>query len=190
MILLAGLVLGNLAQSVVTRAGSTANLAYADAAGRAAKAGIVLLAGVVALDQIGIDSTLLILITAIVIGVVLGGLALAFGLGARGVVSNIIASHYMNQAYRVGQRIRVGDVEGRIDEIQPAYLVIDGVEGRVLVPARQLVEKVSVLLHEESSAMNAEWMLSREFLQSHPDRRHAGSGDGWVRQCRGLSCGG
>jgi small-conductance mechanosensitive channel len=150
LILLSGLVLGNLAQSVVTRAGSTANLAYADAAGRAVKAGIVLLAGVVALDQIGIDSTLLILITAIVIGVVLGGLALAFGLGARGVVSNIIASHYMNQAYRVGQRIRVGEVEGRIEEIQPAYLVIDGVEGRVLVPAKQLVETISVLLHEES----------------------------------------
>ncbi len=148
--LLAGLVLGNLAQSVVSRAASTANLAYADAAGRAVKAGIVLLAVVLALDQIGIDSTLLILITAIVIGVVLGGLALAFGLGARGVVSNIIASHYMNQAYRVGQRIRVGDVEGRIDDIQPAYIIIDGVEGRVLVPARQLVEKVSVLLHEET----------------------------------------
>jgi hypothetical protein len=50
---------------------------------------------VVALDQLGIDSTLLILAIGIVLAAVLGSVALAVGLGARSEVSNIIAVHYL-----------------------------------------------------------------------------------------------
>ena len=37
-------------------------------------------------------------------------------------VSNIVAAHYLSQAYRVGQRIQVGDHEGRIVEIAPTLV--------------------------------------------------------------------
>lgn len=150
LVLLAGLLAGNLAQSVVTKAVSSAKLGYAEALGRAAKVGIFLVSGVVALDQVGIDSTLLILVTTIVIGMVLGGLALAFGLGARTVVSNIVASHYLTQAYQVGENIRVGDIEGRIEEIQPTCVIIDSPVGRVLVPAKEFSETSSVLLDKRN----------------------------------------
>ena len=149
LVLLAGLVVGNLVQSVVSRTAKSANLSYGDGLARAAKGCVLLLAGVVALDQIGIDSTLLILVTSIVIGVVLGGMALAFGLGARTMVGNIIASHYLHQAYQIGQNIRVGDVSGRIERIQPAYVVIAASEGLFMVPAKEFIETTSVLLPEE-----------------------------------------
>ncbi len=149
LVLLAGLVVGNLAQSVVSRTAKSANLSYGDGLARVAKGCVLLLAGVVALDQIGIDSTLLILVTSIVIGVVLGGMALAFGLGARTMVGNIIASHYLHQAYQIGQNIRVGDVSGRIERIQPAYVVIAASEGLFMVPAKEFIETTSVLLPEE-----------------------------------------
>ncbi len=149
LILLAGLVVGNLVQSVVSRTAKSANLSYGDGLARAAKGCVLLLAGVVSLDQIGIDSTLLILVTSIVIGVILGGMALAFGLGARTMVGNIIASHYLHQAYQIGQSIRVGDVRGRIEKIQPAYVVIAASEGLFMVPAKEFIETTSVLLPEE-----------------------------------------
>jgi small-conductance mechanosensitive channel len=149
LVVLAGLVAGNLVKSVISQAAKTANLSYGDGLAKTAKGGVLLLAGVVALDQIGIDSTLLILVTSIVIGVTLGGVALAFGLGARSAVGNIIASHYLHQAYRIGQNIRVGDVIGTIETIQPTYVVIAASEGRVMVPAKQFIETTSVLLSEE-----------------------------------------
>lgn len=150
LVLLAGLVVGNLVRSVISRAAKSANLGYGDGLARAAKGGVLLLAGVVALDQIGVDSTLLILVTAIVIGVTLGGMALAFGLGARSAVGNIIASHYIHQAYRIGQNIRVGEFSGAIETMQPTYVVIAASEGRVMVPAKQFIETTSVLLPEEN----------------------------------------
>jgi hypothetical protein len=147
LVILGGLLAGNVAQSVVSRAAASAGIRYAEALGRTAKTGIILLAGLVALDQVGIDSTLLILVTSIIIGMVLGGLALAFGLGARTVVSNILASHYLHQAYHVGNNIRLGEVRGRIREIQPGHVVIEADEGRVLVPAKEFAEKISVLVY-------------------------------------------
>jgi small-conductance mechanosensitive channel len=150
LVVLAGLVTGNITQSLVTRTAASAGAQYAEALGRAGKATILLLAVLVALDQIGIDSTLLILVTSIVVGVVLGGLALAFGIGARTMVSNILASHYLHQAFQVGQNIRLGDVRGRIEEIRPTHVVVDSAEGRIWVPAKQFAETTSVLLREGS----------------------------------------
>lgn len=146
LVILAGLVAGNLGYSVVSKTASSANISYADALGKAVKAAIWLLAGVVALDQVGIDSTVLIVVTAIVIGVVLGGFALAFGLGARTVVGNMLATHYLSQIYRPGQTVRVSGVQGRVVEIQPTGVLIETAEGRALVPAGMFFESTSVLL--------------------------------------------
>jgi small-conductance mechanosensitive channel len=151
LVLLAGLVVGNLSQSVVSKTASSAGLVYAEMLGRAGKVAVLLLTGVVALDQVGVDSTLLILVFSIVIGMVLGGLALAFALGARTMVSNIIASHYLSQACRVGQNIRVGKNQGRIEEIGPSHVILEAVEGRILVPAKEFTETTSIVLLEGSS---------------------------------------
>jgi hypothetical protein len=149
LVVLAGLVVGNISQSLVARAAASAHVGYAEGLGRATKSTILLLAGLVALDQVGVDSTLLILVTAIVIGMVLAGLALAFGVGARTMVSNILASHYLHQAFQVGQNVRMGEVRGRIEEIRPTHVVVAAEEGRVWIPARQFAEAISVLLREE-----------------------------------------
>ena len=71
-------------------------------------------------------------------------------LGARTVVGNILASHYLHQAYRVGHRIRVGEIRGRIEEIHPTHVILEADEGRILVPAKEFAETISVLLHEGS----------------------------------------
>jgi small-conductance mechanosensitive channel len=85
---------------------------------------------------------------AVIVGAGLAGAGLAFGLGARTAVSNIIASHYVSQAYRVGQTVRVGSVEGQIVQTTPTAVFIASPEGRVMVPANQFSETTSVLVTE------------------------------------------
>jgi hypothetical protein len=65
-------------------------------------------------------------------------------------VSNILASHYLHQAFQVGQNIRLGDVHGRIEAIRPTHIVVESAEGRIWVPAKQFAETTSVLLREGS----------------------------------------
>ena len=101
-------------------------------------------------DQLGVESRFLTLTITVVIAALIGGAALAFGLGSRTTVSNIIAAHYLRQVYRVGQTVKIRDLYGRIAEITPTAVLLDGPEGRVLVPAKDFSEVASVLMTKES----------------------------------------
>ena len=148
VILFSGLVLGSLARSATISAADKAGFDYAKVLGQVSKIAVLLLSVVIALEQLGVDSNLLMLGLIIVLGSFIGGGALAFGLGARTAASNVIASHYLNDTYEVGQRIRVADIEGRIVEIKSTGVVIDTTEGRVFVPAKEFSESTSILLNE------------------------------------------
>lgn len=148
VIVLGGVVIGRLAGSAVTAAATSAAIARASAVGRATQVAILLVAAVVALEQIGIRGHLFVIIVAVVFATFLGGAGLAFGLGARTAVSNIIASHYVSRAYRPGQVVRIGGVEGRVVETTTTAVMIKTGEGRVLIPAMRFSEEPSVLLTE------------------------------------------
>jgi small-conductance mechanosensitive channel len=148
VILLAGLVLSNLARDAVVTVLTSAGIAGA-LPGQFVRVAVLLLMTVVALDQIGIDSTLLILAVGIVLAAILGSVALAVGLGARTEVSNIIAVHYLSRAYSVGQRVRIGDADGRIVEIGLTGVALETAQGRLRVPAKDFSERVSCLVGQE-----------------------------------------
>jgi len=148
VIIFTGLVLGSLARSATISAADRAGFDYAKILGQISKVAVLLLAVVIALEQLGVNSNLLMLGLIIILGSFIGGGALAFGLGARTAASNVIASHYLNETYEVGQRIRVSDIEGRIVEIKSTGVIIDTSEGRVFVPAKEFSESISILLNE------------------------------------------
>ncbi len=150
LIVVGGLVVGKLAGGGVITAASTAGIARAATLGRAVQTTILLVAIVVGLEQIGIRGQLFVVIVAVIFATFLGGAGIAFGLGARTAVSNIIASHYASQAYRPGQMVRIGAIQGRVVETTPTAVVVHTDEGRVHIPAMRFSEETSILLTEAS----------------------------------------
>jgi small-conductance mechanosensitive channel len=148
MVIFAGLILGKVMGSAVARTAAGAGVALGPAIGAIVRGTVILVAAVVAIEQVGIQADLLVVMVAVIVGAGLAGAGLAFGLGARTAVSNIIASHYVSQAYRVGQTVRVGAVEGQIVQTTPTAVFIASSEGRVMVPANQFSEMMSVLVTE------------------------------------------
>ncbi len=148
LVLLGGVVCGTIAASWIRSFARGERIAYGDSAARAARSTIILFASVVALAQVGIDSTLLVVGVATVLGAFLGAVALAFGLGARATVANIIGAHYVQRAYKVNQRVRIGDHEGQILEIRPTGVLLDTRDGVVHVPASSFSEQVSTVVGE------------------------------------------
>jgi small-conductance mechanosensitive channel len=146
----AGVVAGKVIGGAVTRAAATTGMALGPTIGATVRSTVILVAVVVAMEQVGIQADVLIVVVAVVVGATLAGAGLAFGLGARTAVSNIIAAHYVAQAYRVGQTIRVAGVDGKIVQTTPTAVFIAGPEGRVMIPAKQFSEETSVLLTESS----------------------------------------
>lgn len=147
-ILLVGLVVASLAGGVAAAGAASAGVRYAGAVGRAAQTFILAVALLLGLEQIGIHGELIAGLLAAVLAVALAGAALAFGLGARAAVSNIVAAYYVTQMYHVGQTVRVGDIEGRILRATSTALILDTKDGQVHVPASVFSEQPSILVPE------------------------------------------
>jgi small-conductance mechanosensitive channel len=145
---MAGIVVGRVAGSAAARAASSAGTAFGATIGATVRGTVILVAIVVAMEQVGVQADILVVVIAIVVGATLAGAGLAFGLGARTAVSNIIASYYVSQTYRVGQMIRVAGVDGEIVQTTPTAVFIAGPHGRVMVPAKHFSEEASILLTE------------------------------------------
>lgn len=150
LILLAGFLAANIARDALTTAASATGIAYSGLLGRMVYIAIVLIAVITGIDQIGIESRFLTATITIVIASVVGAAALAFGLGARTAVSNIIASHYIRQIYRVGHNVKIGEAQGKISEITNTVVIIENANDRMVVPAKEFSEKISILQRVES----------------------------------------
>lgn len=146
LVLFAGLLAGALVRGLVSEVASSVGLSYAFLLGRVSQVAVVLLAVVTSASQLGIDTGPLTLMVTVTGGALLAGAALAFALGAGPVASNVIAAHYVLQAYRVGDTVQIGTTTGRIIEITQTAVMIESTEGRVLIPARKFGEEPSVLL--------------------------------------------
>jgi hypothetical protein len=113
---------------------------------RLAQATALIAALLVGADQIGIRVTWIAIIAVIVIASVLGGVMLAVSLGARGYVSNLIGAHYLRQALRIGESVRIAGHEGRILDVTATSLVLETEEGRVSLPGRIFHDEPIVLI--------------------------------------------
>lgn len=145
LIAFAGFLLSALARDIVRTALGSMGSKDNELAGLAAQAAVLLTAVVIGLDQIGIDVTFLIIIVAVVLGGALLSLAVAFGLGARDFVSNVIAAREARKALEPGNHASIAGVEGRVLEITPTSIVLINDDGRHFVPASLLQrERVSI----------------------------------------------
>lgn len=127
--------------NLVTTVGAASGISYAGRVGRIIQYLISLFVVVLALGQLGVDTS--ILVTAITIVIAAFGLALglALGLGARGVVYNVLAGYYVRQRFPVGHPVVLGDVRGAVSATGGANTVVTTVEGgSVVVPNSMLLE--------------------------------------------------
>lgn len=146
LIAFVGFLLSALVRDAVTTTLVSIGSDDSEVAGIAAQAAVFLTAFVIGLDQIGIDVTFLIILSAVLLGGALLGIALAFGFGARDYVGNLIAAHQLRGILETGDRANVGGVEGRILEITSTSVVLIGDKGRILVPASSFQKQIASIV--------------------------------------------
>ena len=146
LIILFGLLVSTLVRDLATAAAASAGFTQANLIGRLLQASILITTLVLGLGQIGVDVSLLITLIAILAAAISGSLALAFALGARSLVDNLIGAHYLQQIYRPGQHARMGDVEGEILELTPVSVVLATEQGRITVPAKVFNDQTTGLI--------------------------------------------
>jgi hypothetical protein len=138
-------VAGNIANHWVSSTLMPVGAAQAQMLGRLAQVGTFSIGLVMAADQAGVESTILMLALGIVLTVTLGGVALAFAIGCAPIVGNIVAAHYASKQLAAGRLARLKEHSGIVREITSAFVVLENEQGEVLVPARIFLEETSVL---------------------------------------------
>lgn len=148
VIIFFGIIGGRLACNLVISATNQAEISYGNVIGKMAQYGILFISCIIAVDQLGIEISFLIHIIDIVLAALLFGAALAFGLGAKLSISNILASYYIHQNYKEGDRIKIDEIEGQIVQINSNSVVLNTKEGQVNIPAKLFSDKISFLLNK------------------------------------------
>ena len=152
LIIFIGLWLAEVTRAVLSRSGASIGLERSDILGQLGQILVLLVMFSVAAGQVGIDTTLLVALVAIIFGVMFGSVALAFSFGAKTTIANLLAAQSVAQTYNAGDSIRIGEIEGKLLRITRTSLVLETREGQTLVPAKRFSEVESVKLSRPDPA--------------------------------------
>lgn len=102
---------------------------------------IIIFVSITALNQAGIDTTIITSNFTIILGAFLFAAALALGLGSREVVGDLLRTFYSRKIYEVGDKIKIGKIEGRVEAIDNISVIVKTKTGKVVVPIKKVVNK-------------------------------------------------
>jgi small-conductance mechanosensitive channel len=149
VILFFGIIFSRLVADLIKNASFASRISDPQTLAKVSRYVILVMSIIIAINQIGIDISFLTHILYILLAVLLLGAALAFGLGARTSVSNILASYYISRTYAEGNLIRIGEHEGRIIKITSTSVFLETDSGQVIIPAKEFNEQKSILIEKK-----------------------------------------
>ena len=101
---------------------------------------IVVFLSITALDQAGVDTSVIKSNLTLLIGSVLLAFSIAFGLGAKDVVSRLLFGYYSRKNLGIGEKVVVGDIEGVVVAIDNICLTIVTDKGKIVLPIKDVVD--------------------------------------------------
>jgi small-conductance mechanosensitive channel len=109
---------------------------------------IAIFLSITALNQAGIDTSVITNNITIILGSVLFAFAIAFGLGSKELLQNMLSGMYSRRTFHVGQKIKMDDIIGIIDTMDSLNITIQTQSGRVVIPAQQFLNSRVEILDE------------------------------------------
>jgi hypothetical protein len=144
LIVVLGLLLGRFSRSVLGSAAAAADVPQAARLGALAQGLVVLVVGVLALEQLGIDTRIVAVMISVVLGAASLSVGVTFALGARPVASHILAGHFLRQSLAEGESVEIAGQRGTVERVGPIDTLLSDGEKRWSVPNGLLIEEVVV----------------------------------------------
>ncbi|MEQ8952536.1 MAG: mechanosensitive ion channel, partial [Gammaproteobacteria bacterium] len=133
-----------------------AGIAQSAAMARSAQVLVIFSAVIIGVEAIGLDVDFLSTLIVVIAGTLFAGASLAFSLGARSMVANLLGAQASRKHCRLGETLRIGDIEGVILEITQTSILLDTPSGRAVVPAKLFHEKISEQKNQQAAESDNE----------------------------------
>lgn len=144
-ILLLAWIAGNFLRDAAYTSARSAGFAKPEWVGQYARMAVIAVGAILAISQAGLNIAFLTWLILVLVSTSLLGASLAFGLGAAPFVRSILAGHYLQKQYQVGDWVEIGERKGRIQRLLPHAVILDTEEGTVTVPAQLFQEQITLM---------------------------------------------
>ncbi len=152
LIVLSGYIVGHLVAYTINHYKGIREATYANTLSKISKFIVVSFAVLMALEHLGFDMTLFQSLFLIIISFFLFGASLAFGMGARHAISHLLAMRNVRHYYKIGQWVKVGEVEGQVIDIKTHVIILQTKNGKAIVPGDIFYENITLLIEPEKNA--------------------------------------
>lgn len=101
---------------------------------------LAIMVTITALNQAGVDTTVITNNVTIILGAFLLAVAIGFGLGSKEVIGDILLTFYTRKNYDVGDKVKLAGVEGTVEAIDNICMTIKTTKGKIIIPIKEVVE--------------------------------------------------
>ena len=140
VIFVAGVYVGTTVKKAVNSMFKSLEISGGNLVGNIAFYLIVVFLSITALDQAGIDTSVIKSNLTLVIGSVLLAFTIAFGLGAKDVVQRLLFGYYSRKNLRIGDKVEVKNYKGTVASIDNICITIITENGKVVLPIKEVVD--------------------------------------------------
>ena len=133
VLVLVGVIVGDTLGRGTANAMSRSGVLYHDIVGGVLRTAIILLAVLMALEQLTIASAFLFYVLLVVLGGCTLACAIAGGWGARAFAENLIAARYVERHLSVGDHVRIEGQTGRIERFDVMSTILRTDDGRRII---------------------------------------------------------
>ena len=153
IILVAGIIAAQFMGRVLQAAVASMGVEFSEAVGQLVQFLLIIMVVIISLQVVGLDVTIFTNLIINTFTIIVAGLALAFGLGGRGLAQNVLAGYYAREMFAEGDRVLVAEQEGILIGIGTVNceLLLQAQNERLVLPNRWLTNgQVRIKLQQEA----------------------------------------
>jgi len=140
LIFVIGVYLASVVKNAIVNTFKSLEISGSNLVGNIAFYAIVVVVSITALNQAGIDTEIITSNLTLILGSVLISFTIAFGIGARDIVTRLLFGFYSRKNFQIGQTIKTKKVEGVIEQIDNICISVRTADGIVVLPIKEFVD--------------------------------------------------
>ncbi len=137
-LMMIGLYVGNFVKTTVKKLFDSLEFAGSNVVSNLLFYIIVIFISITALNQAGIDTTIITNNITMILGAFLLAFAIGLGLGSRDIITDLLRSFYTRRTYAVGDKIVIGEHSGTVEAIENNSLTLLTKGGRYVIPIKDV----------------------------------------------------
>jgi len=141
LLLIIGLLIANFLKTIVIKACDSFGISSSRLIGGFVFIVVFVIIAISALSQAKIDTSLLNTNFTLIMGGIVLAFAVAYGVAARNILTNLLSSFYTKKRYRIGQSIKVNDISGEIVDLDNTSITLKDHDKKVVIPMQTLINE-------------------------------------------------